>query len=142
MTENTTVTHLGKPVYRWLISGVLLLVGLAAGIYRGSTLREESRQLVIVIEPGTAEQIEAGLLDNSEPRGDGPKALEQLLGEAQSDQDLDAVHRPSLPSSRCRARSLDSVDGISYQTPLMDAVHGMRVNCVHDPTARARSSRP
>ena len=58
--------RLDRPIYRWLISGLLLLVGLAAGVYRGSILREESRQLVIVIEPGTAEKIEAGLLDNSD----------------------------------------------------------------------------
>ncbi len=56
----------GKSIYRWVIAGLLLLIGLAAGIYRGSILREESRQLLIVIEPGTAEKIEAGLLDNSD----------------------------------------------------------------------------
>jgi hypothetical protein len=58
-----------------MLSGLLLLIGVAAAIYRGSIIHEESRQLVIVVEPGTAEQIEAGLLDNSDYH-----RIEMILG--------------------------------------------------------------
>lgn len=57
----------GISLWRWIISLVLLGIGLGVAAYRGGVLYEQSRQLVIVIPPGTASQIEAGQNGNTPP---------------------------------------------------------------------------
>lgn len=71
MAENSARSgHLPiQPVslWRWITSLVILGVVLGVAIYRGGVLHEQSRQLVIVIPPGTAAQIEAGQSGNAPP---------------------------------------------------------------------------
>lgn len=59
---------------RWVVSLILILIGLGATVYRSAILREENRQLVIVIPLGTAAQIEAGEQNTL------PHEIELILG--------------------------------------------------------------
>ncbi|HEC23679.1 MAG TPA: hypothetical protein ENI95_12270 [Chloroflexi bacterium] len=53
--------------WRWIVTLVLLVMGLGVAAYRSAILHEEMRQLVIVIPPGTAERLAAGETENTPP---------------------------------------------------------------------------
>jgi hypothetical protein len=60
---------------RWLVSVLFLALGLGVAAYRAAILREDARQLVIVIPVGTAERIAAGETDSTPPH-----QIEMVLG--------------------------------------------------------------
>ena len=61
--------------WRWLVATLLMAVGLGVAAYRGAILREDARQLEIVIPAGTAERIAAGETDSTPPH-----QIELVLG--------------------------------------------------------------
>jgi len=61
--------------WRVLAAAFLLIAGLGMAAYRVAILREEARQLTIVIPPGTAERIAAGDVENAPPH-----QIELVLG--------------------------------------------------------------
>ena len=52
--------------WRVLAAAFLLIAGLGIAAYRVAILREDARQLTIVIPPGTAERIAAGDVENDD----------------------------------------------------------------------------